>query len=264
MIFREILLPEAVRGAAFCGWEFVMEPGDPSPIQHTIPPDGTTNLVLVRSPDGGFHPSLVGPSVASDEVPVMQGWLYCGLRLRPDAARRVIGKQPATGTRQVLARGGWLEPIWRDLEACLGDGTDWAGTISVLAGATGGDDAVAAAVDLLVASGGSVPIPALSRAAGLSERQFRRRFQAATGLAPKAYADVQRVRRALILSLDDPDWAGIAEEAGFADQPHLIRDIRERFGAPPRQVRGYIGGIRHELLTFGDVRFVQDRPAEAA
>ena len=115
-----------------------------------------------------------------------------------------------------------------------------------------------------MASGGTVPIPALARAASLSERHFRRRFQAATGLAPKTYADVQRVRRALILSLGDPDWAGIAEEAGFADQPHLIRDIRERFGAAPRQVRGYLGGIRHELLSFGDVRFVQDRAAQAA
>ena len=264
MIFREILLPEAVRGAAFCGWEFVVEPGDATPIQHSIPPDGTTNLVLVRSPDGASYPSLVGPTVASQIVPVMRGWRYGGLKLRPDAAHRVFGEKPRVGERRMLSIGGRLEPLWRDLEALLGGGTEWSGTLSLLAGVTGGDDSVAAAVDLLVASGGSVPIPALARSAALSERQFRRRFQAATGLAPKAYADVQRVRRAILLSLDDPDWAGIAEEAGFADQPHLIRDIRDRFGAAPRQVRGYLGGIRHELLSFGDVRFVQDRPAQAA
>lgn len=264
MIYREILLPEAVRSAAFCGWEFVMEPGDASPVQHTIPPDGAANLVLVRAADGAFYASLMGPTIASEIVPVMQGWRYCGLRLRPDAARRVIGEQPAIGMRQPLPRGGALEPIWRDLEACLTNGTDWGGTVSALAGAAGGDETIAAAVDWLVASGGTVPIPALARAAGLSERHFRRRFQAATGLAPKTYADVQRVRRALILSLNDADWAGIAEEAGFADQPHLIREIRQRFGVAPRQVRGYIGCIRHELLSFEDVRFVQDRPAQAA
>lgn len=264
MIFREIPLPDAVRGAAFCGWQFVMEPGDPSPVQHTIPPDGTTNLVLVRSPDGAFHASIVGPTIASQVVPVMQDWLYGGLRLRPEAARRLLAEQPGLGARLPITRGGPLGLIWRDVEALFGGATDWSGTVDLLAGVTGGDDAVAAAVDLLVASGGSVPIPVLARAAGLSERQFRRRFQAATGLPPKSYADVQRVRRAIVLSLDDPDWAGIAEEAGFADQPHLIRDIRDRFGAAPRQVRGYLGGIRHELLSFGDVRFVQDRPAEAA
>ena len=264
MIYREILLPEAVRGAAFCGWHFVIEPGDPSPIEHTIPPDGTTNLVLVRAPDGALYAHQVGPSLTSQTVPVMQGWRYGGLRLRPDAAQRVLGDQPALGSRQFLSREGALAPLWRDVEDLLEGGTDWSRTEQLLAGVTGGDDAIAAAVDLLVASGGSVPIPVLARAAGLGERQFRRRFQGATGLAPKFYADVQRVRRAIVLSLEDPDWAGIAEEAGFSDQPHLIRDIRERFGAAPRQVRGYLGGIRHELLSFGDVRFVQDRPAEAA
>ena len=264
MFFREILLPEGVRGAAFCGWQFVMEPGDPSPIQHSIPPDGTTNLVLVRSPDGALYAHQVGPSLTSQIVPVMQGWRYGGLRLRPDAAQRLFGEQPALGSRQMLSRDGPLAPLWRDLVALLDGGTDWTGTASVLDGVSGGDAAVSAAVDWLVASGGSVPIPALARAAGLSERQFRRRFLAATGVSPKIYADVQRVRRALILSLDDPDWAGIAEEAGFADQPHLVRDIRERFGEVPRRVRGYFGGIRHELLSFGDVRFVQDRAAEAA
>ncbi len=263
MIYREILLPETVRRAAFCGWQFVMEPGDPSPVQHSIPPDGTTNLVLVRSPDGAFHSSFVGPSVTSSMVPATQGWQYGGLKLRPEATRQVLGEQPATGSYRQLPRGGPLEPVWRDIEALHAGGTDWSGTVMCLGGVTG-DEAVAAAVDLLVASGGSVPIPALARNAALSERQFRRRFQAATGLAPKFYADVQRVRRAILLSLDDPDWAGIAEEAGFADQPHLVRDIRERFGAAPRQVRGYLGGIRHELLSFGDVRFVQDRPAQAA
>lgn len=264
MIYREILLPPEMRVAAMCGWQFLMEPHDPQLVQHSIPPDGSSNLVLVRSPDGAVHARVVGPSPVAQMVPVMQGWLYCGLRLRPEAARRVIGRQPAIGATEPVQRGGGLEPVWRDLEALLAGDCSWSGTRALLEGASGGDDAIARAVDLLVASGGTVPVPVLARAAQLSERQFRRRFHAATGLAPKLYADVQRLRRVLILSLSDPDWAGIAEEAGFADQPHLIRDIRERFGAAPRQVHGYLAGIRHELLTFGDVRFVQDRPAEAA
>jgi transcriptional regulator GlxA family with amidase domain len=99
----------------------------------------------------------------------------------------------------------------------LDEGTDWAATCTLLAAAAPADPVAAAAVDWIVASGGSVPMTRLARSAGLSERQFRRRFVAATGIAPKFYADVQRVRRALILSLEDPDWAGIAAEAGFAD-----------------------------------------------
>jgi transcriptional regulator GlxA family with amidase domain len=104
----------------------------------------------------------------------------------------------------------------------------------------------------------------LARLAQLSERQFRRRFHAATGVTPKQYADVQRVRRALILALDDPDWAGIAHDSGFADQPHLARDVKLRFGAAPTRVSGYFCGIRHELLEASHVRNLQADKAQAA
>jgi transcriptional regulator GlxA family with amidase domain len=127
-----------------------------------------------------------------------------------------------------------------------------------------GDGAIAAAVDRLTASGGTVPVSRLAALAQLSERQFRRRFHAATGITPKQYADVQRTRRALILALEDPDWAGIAHDSGFADQPHLVRDVKLRFGAAPMRVSGYYGGIRHELLDGGGVRNIQEDRAQAA
>ncbi len=56
MIYREVELPEALNGAAFCAWRFVIEPTDPPHVQHSIPPDGTTNLVLVRDAGARLHP----------------------------------------------------------------------------------------------------------------------------------------------------------------------------------------------------------------
>lgn len=264
MIYRETALPAAAGRAAFCAWEFVMEPADPSLVQHSIPPDGTTNLVLVRAPAGDFHAMIVGPSLASDQVPVMQDWRYGGIRLRPEAAARVIGKATRIGGRDTVERGGALEPVWADLERLLSGAPDWRATVALLCAVGPTDATVRAAVDWLVETGGTMPLATLARSRGLSERHFRRRFRAATGLAPKFYADVQRVRRALIMALDDADWAGVAAEAGFADQSHLARDIRERFNAAPRRVRGYFRGMRHELLAPPDVRFVQDRAAAAA
>ncbi|WP_146044324.1 helix-turn-helix domain-containing protein [Amycolatopsis sp. BJA-103] len=46
-------------------------------------------------------------------------------------------------------------------------------------------------------------------AAGLSERQLRRRFLVAVGLSPKAYARVVRLHRAMALARSSsvPDWA---------------------------------------------------------
>jgi AraC-like DNA-binding protein len=264
MIYRESELPAALRHAAFCAWQFVMEPGDPSPVQHSIPPDGTTNLVLLREPSGALHGIIVGPSLACAEVPVMQGWEYGGLRLRPEAAERILGRAPAVGAHEAACRNGALRLLWNDLEAFLTGTSDWLRAGAFLSTINPPDPLVGAAVDALVVTGGTAPLAALARSVGLSERQFRRRFQAATGIAPKFYADVQRARRALIMALEDGDWAGVAAEAGFADQSHLVRDIRGRFGAPPRHVRGYFRGIRHELVTPADGRFVQDQEAAAA
>lgn len=264
MIYCEVPLPEPARGAAFCAWRFMLEPDDPPLVQHQVPPDGTTNAVLVVTSAGARLARLVGPSLASLEVPVLRGWRYAGLRLRPEAARLVTGATTLPHTSAERDTGDALAPIWADLAASVGDGTDWHGTAALLAGRRGADRAVAVAVDALTVSGGTAPIPALARAAALGERHFRRRFLAATGIAPKQYADVQRVRHALIRALDDADWAGIAHDTGFADQPHLARDIKERFGAAPRRVIGYLGGIRHELLAPRQVRNVQDVREQAA
>lgn len=264
MIYREIALPEPLRRIALCAWQFIIEPSDPPAFQHQVPPDGTTGLVLTRAPDGALHPHLVGPMLAAFTVPVMREWRYAGLRLRPEMAWAVTGAEPRPGALEHPPVDGAFAPLWHDLAALMDGGGDWTRTIRAFGDAPAGDAAIGAAVERLLASGGSIPVSQVAALSGLSERQFRRRFHAATGITPKQYADVQRARRALILALDDPDWAGVAHDSGFADQPHLIRDIKERFGAAPLRIAGYFGGMRHELLDEAHVRNIQALPAEAA
>lgn len=252
MIYREHPLPAEALAAAFCAWRFALEAGDPKSLVHTIPPDGTTNLLVVLGPDGERSARVVGPSLVAQTTRVHAGWRFAGLRLRPEAA---------------VARFGELEPVYASLARLAEREESWrlgdAATALLVRGASR-DDAVAAAVDLLIASGGTAPIGFVARAAGLGERQLRRRFSAATGLAPKQFASVQRVRRALILSLAGESWADVAFDAGFADQPHLNRSVRAAFGAAPRVIGGYVGGIRHEFLDPDPVRFVQDSGDRAA
>ena len=257
MLFRELPLPEAARGAAVCAWRFALEDHDPPVFEHLAPPDGATNIVAVVGPDGQIMARLIGPALAERRIPVMRGWRYAGLRLRPEAALAVTGRAPDPALSEPLATDGPFAAIIADLAAlALDRWRDGAGIAAALAGIAGQDRGVADAVDRLAISGGIVPIARLAQEAGIGARQFRRRFLAATGISAKQYASIQRVRRALLLSLGDPDWAGVASAAGFADQPHLARDIKGRFGAAPAPVRGYLGGIRHELIA--PVRFVQD------
>jgi AraC-like DNA-binding protein len=259
VIYRELPLPDSLRGAFLCAWEFRLEPGDPPVVQHSIPPDGTSNLSVASAPDGTRHRRLAGPSLVSAAVPVVQGFRYTGLRVRPEAQRALFGHLPMPGSMTPCDGGGALAPLWRALETF-----DWSEASRSIGPATETDAAIGRAIDRMIASGGRCSVAALAAEAALSERQFRRRFRAATGIGAKQYADVQRTRRALILSLADADWAGIAAETGFADQPHLARDMRGRFGTPPARVAGYYGGMRHELLAPADVRKLQDPPARAA
>lgn len=264
MIYRELPLPEPLHRIALCAWRFIVEPQDPPAFEHLIPPDGTTGLTLIRLPDGTARPTLVGPMLTAFTVPVAASCAYAGLRLRPEMARLVTGAAPQPGSFAVTPLDGRLAPIWEDLAELIEGSTDWSAALALADGTLPGDPAVTDAVDRLIVSGGTMPIARLAATTGLSDRQLRRRFHAATGLTPKQYADVQRVRRALILALDDPDWAGVAHDSGFADQPHLARDIKMRFGEAPTRVSGYFCGIRHELLEHGDVRFLQAAPPRAA
>jgi AraC-like DNA-binding protein len=265
MIYRESALPPSLARAAFCAWQFTLEPHDPPVVQHQIPPDGTTNLGLARFPDGNSVAFHVGPTLAAFTVPVPQGAVSWGLRLRPEAAAAALGKPPRVGHWEQMEADGRYGPLWRELASWAPGGAapDFR-CAATLFGEARGDPCIAEAVDRLVAGGGMVPVAEIAALSHLSERQFRRRFIAATGISPKQYADVQRVRRALILSLEDRDWAGVASEAGFADQPHLARDIKERFGAGPTRVVGYLDGIRHELLEGDHVRNLQAPVRKAA
>ncbi len=259
MIFRELPLPEAAQGAASCAWRFALEDHDPPHVEHLVPPDGATNIVVVRSPDGQIFARLIGPALTARRIPAARGWGYAGLRLRPEAALAVTGRPPDPALSEPLPLDGPFGAIIANLCTLADNGWQGGGAIAAaLAGIEGQDRAVAEAVDALAVSGGAIPIPRLADQAGVGPRQFRRRFGAATGLSAKQYASIQRLRRALLLSFEDPDWAGVASEAGFADQPHLARDVKNRFGAGLQLVRGYLGGIRHELLTPAGVRFVQD------
>ena len=56
-----------------------------------------------------------------------------------------------------------------------------------------------------------------------------------TGLTPKQYSRMIRHLNAILMAetYDQPDWAGIAAESGYADQSHLIRETKALAGISP-------------------------------
>jgi AraC-like DNA-binding protein len=75
------------------------------------------------------------------------------------------------------------------------------------------------------------------RETGLSERRFIELFHQQVGLTPKAFCRVRRFQRALqsVHGAREVDWAQIALDCGYYDQPHFIHDFREFSGLTPTQ-----------------------------
>ncbi|MET8701257.1 helix-turn-helix domain-containing protein [Kitasatospora sp. NPDC058032] len=85
-------------------------------------------------------------------------------------------------------------------------------------------------------SGGALPVAALARETGWSERHLLDRFRRETGLSPKAAARVirfDRARRLLAAPGGTPRLAELAAHCGFADQAHLAREFRALAGCAP-------------------------------
>jgi len=91
----------------------------------------------------------------------------------------------------------------------------------------------------------SVSNTALSKigdAVGCSQRTVERSFSRVTGITLKQYLTMERLE-ALLVSLysmdaDSIDWADVALEFGFSDQPHLIRYLKSCIGNTPGEYTG--------------------------
>ncbi|MFF9042138.1 helix-turn-helix domain-containing protein [Streptomyces sp. NPDC014892] len=65
----------------------------------------------------------------------------------------------------------------------------------------------------------------------ISERRLRTLFTDATGLSPKHFARINRIRTVLAAGADR--WADIAATAGYYDQSHMTAEFRHFMGVPP-------------------------------
>ena len=77
----------------------------------------------------------------------------------------------------------------------------------------------------------------VASAVGVSPRTLYRDLVSWTGHAPKVLARISRMHRALEhLRLGQRTLAEIACDSGFADQPHMTRELRQLTGLPPSEL----------------------------
>jgi AraC-like DNA-binding protein len=73
---------------------------------------------------------------------------------------------------------------------------------------------------------------------GVSHRHFIALFKRSVGLAPKTYARILRVQKALTLATNAQlQLVDVALDCGYSDQAHLTRELKEVAGVSPSELR---------------------------
>ncbi|MEU6274754.1 helix-turn-helix transcriptional regulator [Streptomyces populi] len=191
-------------------------------------PDGCMDLLwtegrlLVAGPDTRPH--------VPDRVP--GGW--AGVRFHPGTAPACLGV-PAheLRDRRVELADLWPAPEVRRLTARIDAAADPVAALEELAllRAAGAGPPDPLLREVVAALDAGRPVAETADRLGLGARQLHRRSLAAFGYGPKTLARILRLQRALALARDGVPFAETALRAGFADQAHLARDVKELAGA---------------------------------
>jgi AraC-like DNA-binding protein len=216
-IYREWAAPLSWRGMVACLWE----QGVITEFEHRVVPDGCADVIV------GFGGAV---AVGLADGPVMHhlavGSACRGLRLRPEAVATFFGV-PADELRNLNLP---LEDVVGTRRARR--------LVDVVLHGSPDDDALTTpppeparrAFHLLR----SKSVDAAAAELSFSSRHLRRLVVEHSGLGPKTYQRVVRLRKFLA---DDRPLAQAATDAGYADQAHLTREVTRLCGLPPAALR---------------------------
>ncbi|MFD0147839.1 helix-turn-helix transcriptional regulator [Streptomyces sp. NPDC055721] len=166
--------------------------------------------------------------------------------LSPRAAYALLGVSPLELDGSVTG----LEDLWgrheRRLREQLTDATTWQERLALTdefltqraAGAPSMSPEVAAAWDTIVARRGRVRVGDLAASSGWSRKRLWSRFRDQIGLTPKRAAMLVRFDHAARALRAGESAGDVALACGYADQPHLHRDVLALAGCTPGALAG--------------------------
>jgi AraC-like DNA-binding protein len=95
---------------------------------------------------------------------------------------------------------------------------------------------------------GRYSIATIARRVAMSVSALERQFRAAVGTSPKSFSRLARLQYVCALWDTGKSLTEIAFEAGYSDQPHMVRDFRLFTGMSPEQF--FLSGSPRNLPTF--------------
>jgi AraC-like DNA-binding protein len=248
-----------------CYWS--IRAADAAAVTHRVLPDGCADLI-VGVPDHP-EPVIVGTMLRALVVPLGGPVDMFGVRFRPGGALPFVGTRldELTDRRVALhelwgpgaeAFGESLAPALMETRAALAERM-LAHRLHSRPRRREADEVLTArAVAFYRRARGGVGVREVSAALGIGERRLERLFERYVGVGPRTLGRVLRFRRALReierarVARTPPSWPAIAFAAGYADQPHLIREFKALAGLTParyaaeRRIVGLVQDQRDE------------------
>lgn len=239
-------------------WGFEVRGGDPH--EHIVWPDGCISITWGRMDDAAagepLRAGVLGPTADPIAVPVAPGHAYRGIRFHPHTGGALLRMRAAA----LRGQSAWLpaagEPA-ADLARAIALPATFDQAIPIFEDwvrrwvpPPEAVDELAGRAAALIEAAPSRAIRDVAAALALSDRQLRRRFRAATGLSPKEWARIRRMRGTLAEFVEgDAAWSMLAAAHGYADQSHLVHELVRLTRLTPGQL-----AKRLRLIEHRDVR----------
>jgi AraC-like DNA-binding protein len=257
--YHEFQPGPALVGAVECFWSGTTG-GSATPIHHRVLPDGCMDLLFNFAATTDERVSVVGTMSRALTFVTTGPVDYLGVRFRPGALPAFVDIDAAgLMDEQVSLADFWgarAGELWHRLAvATVVDRVRRLREFLSDARRAATDPFINHCVGRIEAVRGELRIAALEATTGVTTRQLERKFARHVGVSPKLFARIVRfkaVAAAARASVHPPDWARLAAEFGFADQPHLAREFRAMSGLTPRQWLG------DEDQPAQNVGFLQD------
>ncbi|WP_067568782.1 helix-turn-helix domain-containing protein [Nocardia acidivorans] len=194
-------------------------------------PDGCMDLLWING-----KLSVAGPDTHAYHPPADLPARIAGIRFPPGAAPALLGV-PADELRDGRPDLAdlWSVPDTRNALRLVESASSPTAGLEAIAHRRAADtDPVDPILTRIVTElqSGTTTVGALAAGLGLGPRRLHRLSLTAFGYGPKTLARILRMQRALALARTGVPPAEVAARTGYADQPHLSREIRDFAGVP--------------------------------
>lgn len=218
---------------------------------HRVVPDAAVSFSFMGlpAPDasaGAARLRIIGPVGRPHTFAPPPGHRMESVRIKLEWCRRLLGVAPSEHVDD--------EPLYADvrpdlalpLEARLARSANSIDVLHVLleflrarrAASYRNTTLLIAGMESMRHGSGQPRVAEVATRLGVSDRHFRRLVIDETGFTPRHFARIQRFH-ALLRSADRtsrPEWAALAFRHGYADQPHLIREVQDLAGVTPARL----------------------------